>query len=103
MTALDIAALAVLLLSVLLAWARGIIRSLIGTVAWIAGFVAAIGFAPTVGLMLPGTISNEGGNSVTARLRSTVASQVFASAKSGRSCKTSRSLAATLSASSRPR
>ena len=44
-----------LLLSVLLAWARGIIRSLIGTVAWIVGFVAALGFAPTVGLMLPET------------------------------------------------
>jgi membrane protein required for colicin V production len=54
-TALDIAALLVLLLSVLFAWARGIIRSLIGTVAWIVGFVAAIGFAPTVGAFLPDT------------------------------------------------
>jgi membrane protein required for colicin V production len=54
-TALDIAALLVMLLSVLFAWARGIIRSLIGTVAWIVGFVVAIGFAPTVGTMLPDT------------------------------------------------
>ena len=53
MTALDIAALLVMVLSVLFAWARGIIRSLIGTVAWIVGFVVAIGFAPTVGAMLP--------------------------------------------------
>ena len=55
MTARDIAALLVMLLSVLFAWARGIIRSLIGTVAWIVGFVAAIGFAPTVGAFLPDT------------------------------------------------
>ena len=55
MTALDIAALLVMILSVLFAWARGIIRSLIGTVAWIVGFVLAIGFAPTLGAMLPDT------------------------------------------------
>ena len=55
MTALDIAALLVMILSVLFAWARGIIRSLIGTVAWIVGFVFAIGFAPTLGAMLPDT------------------------------------------------
>jgi len=55
LTALDIAAIVVLALSVLLAWSRGIIRSLIGTVAWIVGFVAAIGFAPTVGALIPDT------------------------------------------------
>jgi len=55
LTVLDLAALLVLALSVLLAWSRGIIRSLIGTVAWIVGFVAAIGFAPTVGAFVPDT------------------------------------------------
>ncbi|MEO8487668.1 MAG: CvpA family protein [Betaproteobacteria bacterium] len=53
MTALDVAALAVVALSILLAYARGIIRSLVGTAAWIAGFVFALAFTPAVGAMLP--------------------------------------------------
>jgi membrane protein required for colicin V production len=52
-TALDIAAIAVVALSILLAWARGIIRSLIGTAAWIVGFVAALAFTPSLGAKLP--------------------------------------------------
>ena len=55
MTVLDIAAIAVVALSLVLAWSRGVIRSLIGTAAWIVGFVAAIGFTPVVGAMLPET------------------------------------------------
>lgn len=50
---LDIAALAVVALSILFAYARGVIRSLIGTAAWIVGFVAALAFTPAVGAMLP--------------------------------------------------
>jgi len=55
MTALDVAALAVVALSIVLAYARGIIRSLIGTAAWIVGFVAALAFSPVVGAWLPET------------------------------------------------
>ena len=55
MTVLDIAVIAVVALSLVLAWARGVIRSMIGTVAWLAGFVLAIGFTPTVGAWLPET------------------------------------------------
>ena len=53
MTWLDIAALAVVALSVLFAYARGVIRSLIGTAAWVIGFVVALAFAPLVGDHLP--------------------------------------------------
>lgn len=52
-TALDIAALAVVGLSILFAYARGIIRSLIGTAAWVIGFVAALAFTPAVGALVP--------------------------------------------------
>lgn len=55
MTVLDVAVIGVLALSLVLAWARGVIRSLIGTVAWIVGFVAAIAFAPSLGAWLPET------------------------------------------------
>ena len=55
MTVLDIAAIAVVALSLVLAWARGVIRSLVGTLAWIVGFVAAIAFAPAVAVFLPDT------------------------------------------------
>jgi membrane protein required for colicin V production len=48
MTGFDLAIVAVVVLSALLAFARGIVRSLIGLVAWVAGFVVALVFAPTV-------------------------------------------------------
>jgi membrane protein required for colicin V production len=53
MTLLDAAIVAVLALSVLFAFARGIVRSLIGFVAWIAGLVAGYLFAPAVAQLLP--------------------------------------------------
>lgn len=53
MSWLDIAALAVVALSILLAYARGVIRSLIGTLSWLIGFVVALAFAPLVGSYLP--------------------------------------------------
>lgn len=53
MTWLDIAALGIVALSVVFAYARGVIRSLIGTAAWVIGFVVALGFAPLLGAQLP--------------------------------------------------
>ncbi|HQU50340.1 MAG TPA: CvpA family protein [Casimicrobiaceae bacterium] len=53
MTWLDLGALLVVALSVLFAYARGVIRSLIGTAAWLLGFVVALGFAPLLGAELP--------------------------------------------------
>jgi len=52
-TALDVCAIAVVAISILFAYARGVIRSLIGTAAWVVGFVAALGFTPALGAMLP--------------------------------------------------
>ena len=46
MTALDVCAIAVVAISLLFAYARGVIRSLIGTAAWVVGFVAALAFTP---------------------------------------------------------
>ena len=53
MTWLDLAAVSVVALSVLFAYARGVIRSLIGTAAWVIGFVVALAFAPLLGDHLP--------------------------------------------------
>lgn len=53
MTAFDVAIVAVIALSVLFGFVRGIVRSLIGLAAWVTGFVLAIGFAPVVAAVLP--------------------------------------------------
>lgn len=53
MTGLDLAIIGTIALSAVLAFARGIVRSLIGFAAWIAGFVLAIAFAPIVAPFLP--------------------------------------------------
>lgn len=53
MTALDLAAIGVVTLSVVFAYARGVIRSLVGSAAWIGGLVAAFAFTPAAGAMLP--------------------------------------------------
>ncbi|GIK88326.1 MAG: CvpA family protein [Burkholderiales bacterium] len=53
MTLFDVAVVAVLALSALLAYARGIVRSLIGLVAWVAGFVAGLAFAPVLAQLGP--------------------------------------------------
>jgi membrane protein required for colicin V production len=52
-TALDVCAIAIVAVSILFAYARGIIRSLIGTAAWIVGFVAALAFTPALGAQFP--------------------------------------------------
>jgi len=52
-TAFDVAVVAVIALSVLFGFLRGIVRSLIGLAAWVTGFVLAIGFAPAVATVLP--------------------------------------------------
>ena len=46
MTLLDAAIAGVIVLSALFAYARGIVRSLIGLAAWLAGFVAGLMLAP---------------------------------------------------------
>ena len=48
MTTLDLAIVAIVAISALLAFARGIVRSLIGLVAWVVGFIAALTLAPSV-------------------------------------------------------
>ena len=53
MTPFDLAILAVLLLSTLFAFLRGVVRELIALVAWVVGFVGAVAFAPTVGAWIP--------------------------------------------------
>jgi membrane protein required for colicin V production len=52
-TALDVCAIAVVAISILFAYARGVIRSLIGTAAWVVGFIAALAFTPALGATLP--------------------------------------------------
>jgi len=52
-TPFDLAILAVILLSTLFAFVRGVVRELIALVAWVVGFVGAIAFAPTVGAWIP--------------------------------------------------
>lgn len=52
-TLFDLAIVAVVAVSGLFAFARGIVRSLIGLVAWIAGFVAGLALAPSVSTWLP--------------------------------------------------
>ncbi|MET0344990.1 MAG: CvpA family protein [Casimicrobiaceae bacterium] len=53
MTPFDLAILAVIMLSTLFAFLRGVVRELIALVAWVVGFVGAIAFAPTVGAWIP--------------------------------------------------
>ena len=53
MTAFDVAVIAVIALSALFGFLRGIVRSLVGLAAWVTGFVLAIGFTPTVAAVLP--------------------------------------------------
>lgn len=53
MTLLDAAIAGVIVLSALFAYARGIVRSLIGLAAWLAGFVAGLMLAPGLARVLP--------------------------------------------------
>ena len=53
MTSFDWVVLFTVALSTLLAFFRGVIREVIALVAWIAGAIAAIGFSPALGAMLP--------------------------------------------------
>ncbi len=56
MTAFDLGALAIVVLSTLFAFARGVIRELVALLAWILGIFAAITFTPLVGGWLPDSI-----------------------------------------------
>jgi membrane protein required for colicin V production len=53
MTVFDLCVLAVIGLSTLFAFVRGVIRELIALIAWVAGFVAEVAFTPVVGSYLP--------------------------------------------------
>lgn len=53
MTSVDWAMLIALALSTLLAFFRGVVRELIALIAWIAGLLAAIAFAPPLAAMIP--------------------------------------------------
>jgi membrane protein required for colicin V production len=54
MTTFDWGVLAVVALSTLFAFVRGVIRELIALFAWVIGAVAAIMYAPALAAMLPG-------------------------------------------------
>jgi membrane protein required for colicin V production len=54
MTGFDLAVLAVLVLSTLLAFVRGVVRELLAIAAWIVGFVAAIRYSGPVGELFAG-------------------------------------------------
>jgi membrane protein required for colicin V production len=53
MSGFDIAVIVAIALSATLGFLRGIVRSLIGLVAWLGGFVLAIGFTPSLAPLLP--------------------------------------------------
>jgi membrane protein required for colicin V production len=52
-TPFDLAIVAVILLSTLFAFIRGVVRELIALVSWVVGFAGALAFAPTVGAWIP--------------------------------------------------
>ena len=53
MTTFDWIVLAVIGLSTLFAFFRGVVRELVAVIAWVLGLVAAIAFAPALGDLLP--------------------------------------------------
>ena len=53
MTGFDLAIIGIIALSAVIAFFRGIVRSLIGLIAWIAGFVAGVVFAPSLATLFP--------------------------------------------------
>ena len=53
MTLFDLGVAGVIVLSTLLAFARGVIRELIALIAWVVGIVGAIAFMPLVGSWIP--------------------------------------------------
>ena len=58
MNAFDWSVLALVILSMLFAFYRGVTRELIALVAWVLGFVAAVALTPLLGGMLPEIGSN---------------------------------------------
>jgi len=53
MTGFDLAIIGVIAVSAIIAFFRGVVRSLIGLIAWIAGFVVGVVFAPSLATLLP--------------------------------------------------
>jgi membrane protein required for colicin V production len=58
MTSFDLIVLAILGLSILFAFLRGVIRELIALIAWVLGAIAALAFTPTVATWVPEVITN---------------------------------------------
>src|SRR3954471_4845594 len=58
MTSVDYAVVAILALSTLLAFLRGVVRELIAIASWVGGFIAAFSFGHTLATMLPGMESS---------------------------------------------
>jgi membrane protein required for colicin V production len=58
MTAFDIAVLAIVGLSTLFAFVRGVIRELCALIAWVVGCLAALAFTPLVGGWLPDALGH---------------------------------------------
>ena len=54
MTGFDIAVVAVVVLSTLLAFLRGVVREAIALVSWVAAFVLALAFGGKLAVMIPG-------------------------------------------------
>jgi membrane protein required for colicin V production len=53
MTTFDWIVVAVIALSTLAAFFRGVVRELIAVIAWVLGFIAAVAYTPLLGAMLP--------------------------------------------------
>ncbi len=53
MTTFDWIVLVVIALSIVTAFFRGVVRELIGVIAWVVGFIAAVAYTPVLGAMLP--------------------------------------------------
>jgi membrane protein required for colicin V production len=58
MTSFDWIVVAVVVLSTLFAFLRGLIRELIALIAWVAGLIAAVAFTPDVAAWFPDVIAN---------------------------------------------
>ena len=66
MTALDFTVLGILVLSTLLAFARGVVRELLAIATWIAAIIAALAFGDQVAAILPGIEGSPAARSVIA-------------------------------------
>jgi membrane protein required for colicin V production len=59
MTLFDVLVLAVLILSTLLGWFRGLVREVVSLLSWVIAFFAAKAWADDFGIFLPQAVENE--------------------------------------------